>query len=266
MIRIFTILTIIFFASAFSCIARQDTTNKKPDSVAIKRLENDLDRVSQLSAERLSDSLKRSELERRVSILGTADKSQRESLMAELSLLKKRDSVHLSSQQRQIDSLRTIIKGIPVVFHSDTLYYIYAKLGSFSASDRARAVTERLERIGDAPGYASDSLKISQAEQSTDLLYGSGLLLTITDQDALWARKDRNGYTENIKKKISAALEQYRKDNSWRVILEEILLTLLVITVVIALIYLINKLFRKLSKKIISVDGRLKEGIRIKKL
>ncbi|QNR85323.1 mechanosensitive ion channel [Pedobacter riviphilus] len=264
MIRIFTVLALIICASTFNCIARQDSANKKTDSVAIKKLENDLDRVNQLSAERLSDSLKRSELERRVSILGVADKSQRESLMAELTSLKKRDSVHLSSQQHQIDSLRSIIKGIPVVFHSDTLYYIYAKLGSFSASDRARAVAERLERIGDAPGYSADSLKISPAEQSTDLLYGSSLLLSITDQDALWAKKDRNSYTAYIKKKISAALEQYRKDNSWRVILEEILLTLLVITVVIALIYLINKLFKKLSGKIISSDGRLKEGIRIK--
>ncbi|MBB6235469.1 small-conductance mechanosensitive channel [Pedobacter sp. AK013] len=264
MIRFLTFLTFFFCVSIFSCIARQDSTNKKPDSAAIKRLESDLDRVNQLSAERFSDSLKRSELERRVSILGAADKSQRESLIAELSSLKKRDSIHLSSQRHQIDSLRTIVKGAPVVFGSDTLYYIYAKLGSFSANDRARAVTERLERIGDTPGYSADSLKISTAEQSTDLLYGSSLLLSITDQDALWAKKDRKGYTESIKKKILTALEQYRKDNSWQVILEEILLTLLVVAVVILLIYLINTLFKKLSKKIISVDGRLKEGIRIK--
>jgi len=262
--RFFTILTIIFCTSIFSCFARQDSTSKKTDSVAIKRLESDLDRVNQLSAERLSDSLKRSELERRVSILGAADKSQRESLIAELSALKKKDSVHLSSQKRQIDSLRKIIKGSPVVFNSDTLYYIYAKLGSFSALDRARAVTERLERIGDISVYSADSLKISTAEQSTDLLYGSKLLLSITDQDALWAKTDRKSYTENIKKKISATLEQYRKDNSWQVILEEILLTLLVIAVVITLIYLINTIFKKIAKKILSADGRLKEGIKIK--
>ncbi|WP_316824821.1 mechanosensitive ion channel family protein [Pedobacter miscanthi] len=264
MIRFFASLALIVCISTFNCIAKQDTTGKKTDSTAIKRFDNDLDKVNQLSAERLSDSLKRSELERRVSTLGAADKSERATLMAELSSLKKRDSAHLSRQQHQIDSLRAIIKGVPVVFHSDTLYYLYAKLGSFSASDRARAVVERLERIGDAPGYSGDSLRLSLSEQSTDLLYGNSLLLSITDQDALWARKDRAGYTEYIRKKVSAALLQYRNDNGWRVILEEILLTLLVIAVVITLIYLINKLFKKISKRIISANGEPRVGIKIR--
>ncbi|WP_316848116.1 mechanosensitive ion channel family protein [Pedobacter psychrodurus] len=264
MIRFFTSLCLVFCISTFSCFAKQDTTGKKPDSTAIKRLDNDLDKVSQLSAERLSDSLKRSELERRVSTLGVSDQSERAALLSELSLLKKRDSMHLSRQQHQIDSLRAIIKGVPVVFHSDTLYYIYAKLGSFSATDRARAVVERLGRIGDAPEYSMDSLRLSSAEQSTDLLYGSNLLLSITDQDALWTRKNRADYTEEIRKRISATVLQYRKDNSWRVILEEILLTILVIAVVIILIYLINKLFKKISKKILSVEGFSGKGIKIK--
>jgi small-conductance mechanosensitive channel len=264
MTRIFTFLLVLICVPVFTCIAQEDSTNIKPDSAAIKRLDNDLDKVSQLSAERLSDSLKRSELERRVSILGVSDKSERAALLSELSLLKKRDSVHLSRQQHQIDSLRTIIKGVPVVFHSDTLYYIYTKLGSFSAGDRARAVVERLERISDASEYSMDSLRLSSAEQSTDLLYGNNLLLSITNQDALWARKDRTNYTEGIRKKISIVVQQYRKDNSWRIILEEILLTILVIVVVITLIYLINKLFKKISKKILSSEGLSGKGIKIK--
>jgi len=264
MIRFFAALCLAFCISTFTCIAKQDTTSLKPDSTAIKRLDNDLDKVSQLAAERLSDSLKRSELERRVRTLGVSDQSERAALLSELSLLKKRDSLHLSRQQHQIDSLRTIIKGVPVVFHSDTLYYIYAKLGSFSASDRARAVVERLARIGNAAEYTTDSLRLSSAEQSTDLVYGGNLLLSITDQDALWARKDRAGFSEGIKKKISTAVLQYRKDRSWRVILEEILLTVLVIVSVITLIYLINKLFKKIAKKVLSTEGLSGKGIKIK--
>jgi len=264
MSRIFTFLVSLFCILSFTSSAQQDSARTKPDSSAIKRLDNDLDRVSQLSAERLSDSLKRSELERRVNTLGASEKSERAALLSELSLLKKKDSAHRSRQQHQIDSLRAIIKGVPVIFHSDTLYYVYAKLGSFSALDRARAVVERLERIGDAPEFSMDSLRLSSAEQSTDLLYGRNLLLSITEQDALWARTDLTIYANGIRKKVSSAVQQYRKDNSWRVILEEILLTILVIVVVITLIYLINKLFKKLSKKILSIERFSGKGIRIK--
>jgi len=264
MIRIFTAFFFLFLSASITCIAQQDTTASKQDSLIDKKLDNSLDGVRQLAAERLSDSLKRSELERKVSGLGTDDNAQKAALMKELNQLKLRDSIHLARQLYQIDSLRSFIKGTPVVFNADTVFYIYAKFGSFSASDRARAITERLERISDLPAFSSDSLKLSSAEQSIDLLYGDNLLLSITDQDAMWARKDRTSYAAEIKQKVSASLDQYKKENSWQVLLKEVLLTLLVISVVIGLIYLINKLFRNLTNKLLSSENRLGKGIKIK--
>lgn len=264
MTRILTAFLFFFLSLSAICVAQKDSTVKKADSTINKKLDNSLDGVRQLAAERLSDSLKRSELERKVSVLGADDKAQKIALMKELSQLKRRDSMHLARQLAQIDSLRSFIKGTPVVFNSDSIFYIYAKFGSFSAADRARAITERLERISDTPGFSSDSLKLSSNEQSVDLLYGDNLLLSITDQDAIWARKDRNSYAAQIKKKIAASLDKYKEENSWQVLLKEILLTLLVISVVIGLIYLINRLFKKLTDRILSSDNKLGKGIKIK--
>nr|WP_276897997.1 mechanosensitive ion channel family protein [Pedobacter kyonggii] len=263
MVKIFT-LSISLLIFALLNTLQQDSTSKKSDSLNTRKLNSELDKVSQLSAERLSDSLKRSELERRVSNLGDKDRIEKNTLIQELSLLRKKDSVHLSRQLAQIDSLRGVIKASPVRFASDTLFNIYARLGSFSAADRARAVSERLERIGDLGGFSADSLRLSNAEQSTDLIYGGTLILSITDQDALWARKDRNAYAKEISEKIAASLKKYRMDNSWQVLLREILLTFLVIGVVIGLIYLINKLFGKLSGRFLSAESRLGKGIKIK--
>lgn len=264
MIRIFISLVFLLTLTVFNCDAQQDTAKLKSDSISNKNINNELNKVNQISAERLSDSLKRFELERRVSILGITDATERKNLMDELSSLKKRDAKHLANQLHQIDSLRKKIIGTPVVFNMDTLYVIYARLGSFSAKDRAKAIIERLERIGDEPELPSDSLQLSTADQSTDLIYGNTLLLSITDQDALWARKERSAYTAEIKTKVAASLEKYRHEISWQIILKEILLTALVIGTVIGLIFLINKLFERIAKKIISVDGRHKDGIKIK--
>lgn len=264
MIRIFISLVFLLTLTVFNCDAQQGTARLKSDSISNKNINNELNKVNQISAERLSDSLKRFELERRVSILGITDATERKNLMDELSSLKKRDAKHLANQLHQIDSLRKKIIGTPVVFNMDTLYVIYARLGSFSAKDRAKAIIERLERIGDEPELPSDSLQLSAADQSTDLIYGNTLLLSITDQDALWARKERSAYTAEIKTKVAASLEKYRHEISWQIILKEILLTALVIGTVIGLIFLINKLFERIAKKIISVDGRHKDGIKIK--
>ncbi|CAH0169062.1 Small-conductance mechanosensitive channel [Pedobacter sp. Bi27] len=264
MTKFFTLSIFLLNAAVSIYTFGQDSTTLKSDSLKNGKLENEFNKVNQLSAERLSDSLKRAELEQRVSALGTTDKLQRESLMAELKSLKKRDSIHRFRQISQIDSLRKIIKGVPVVFNGDTIYFIYAKLGSFSATDRAKAVADRLERVGDGANFSSDSLKLIPAEQTTDLLYGNTLLLSITDQDALWARSDRTLYTAEIKKRVVAALDKYVHDTSWQVLLREILLTILVVAVVIGLIYLINRLFRKISTKFFSAEGRFKDGIKIK--
>lgn len=263
MVKIFT-LSISLFISAQLNTPLQDSIGKKFDSLNTKKLNSELDKVSQLSAERLSDSLKRAELERRVSTLGDRDRIEKNTLMAELSLLRKKDSVHLSRQIAQIDSLRRIIKAAPVRLSDDTLFNIYARLGSFSAADRAKAISERLERIGDLAGFSADSLRLSKAEQSTDLVYGRTLILSVTDQDALWARKNRNAYAKEISEKVAVSLKKYRSDNSWQVLLREILLTFLVIGVVIGLIYLINKLFAKISGRFLSSESRLGKGIKIK--
>ena len=244
--------------------AQSDSIKKPVDSTQIIKMNNGLDRVSQLSAERISDSLKRSVLQKQVDALGKGDKAERDRLLLELGTLRKKDSLQQVRQVKQIDSLRKFIKGVPVVFNRDTLFYIYAKLGSFSASDRAQAIATRLEKIADAPAFHADSLKLSTAESSIDLVYGNNLLLSLTEEDAIWAKKDLTTLSSVVKTLVGKSITTYRKENSWQVIVKEILLTLLVITVVIGLVYLVNRMFKLVTTRLLKSEGRFKEGIRIK--
>ncbi|QIL41215.1 mechanosensitive ion channel family protein [Pedobacter sp. HDW13] len=262
--RLFTLHLFALVFLGTQLYAQTDSLKKPVDSTQIKKMNSGLDRVSQLSAERIADSLKRDVLQKQVNALGKGDDTERNRLLLELGALKKKDSLQQVKQVKQIDSLRKFIKGVPVVFNRDTLFYIYAKLGSFSAADRAQAIANRLEKIAGGTTFHTDSLKLSQAESSIDLIYGNNLLLSINEEDAIWAKKDINTLSADVKAAVGKSVINYRDENSLQVIIKEILLTLLVIAVVIGLVYLVNRLFRTLTAKLLKSEGRLKDGIRIK--
>lgn len=261
---IYTLFFLGFFFCFSTLYAQSDISKKTIDSLLDKKINGELDQVSQISAERLSDSLKRSELQHQVEALGKEDNTERNRLMKALGDLRKKDSLQQVKQVKQIDSLRKFINGTPVIFNRDTLFYIYAKLGSFSANERAQAIALRLKKLIENPQFYADSLKLNDAERSSDLVYGNNILLSITEEDAIWAKKRRDPFSVEIKNKIASVILKYRDETSWQVIAKELLLTLLVISVVISLIYLVNKLFKLVSSKLIKNEGRLKDGIRIK--
>ena len=119
--RIVALLLLIFVNFSSGLNAQTVRDNKLTDSLKNKRIDGDLDKVSQLSAERLSDSLKATGLQRQVDALGTQDDAERSRLMLVLSSLRRKDSLQQERQIKQIDSLRKFIKGAPVIFNRDTI-------------------------------------------------------------------------------------------------------------------------------------------------
>lgn len=233
-------------------------------SIASKERDKQLNTVTQLSLERLSDSLKRTELKNKVADLKPEDADQKAALLKELNLLKKQDSIHLVKQKEKIDSLRKFVKAFPVKFDRDTLFYLYAKLGSFTATDRADALATRMEEIADDLRFSKDSILVVEAEQTLDLVYKSKLLTSVSEQDALWANQDRTKLADSLKTVIGSAIITYQKNNSWQTLLKEILLSLLVLVVVVILIYGVNRFFARFKEKIKLRTPLFEEGVKIK--
>ncbi len=67
--------------------------------------------------------------------------------LSRLAELAKRDSARKSEQQHRIDLLKKTAAPHPVTISNDTLFYLYTRLGSFNASERAAAISARLKRI-----------------------------------------------------------------------------------------------------------------------
>lgn len=95
-----------------------------------------------------------------------------------------------SSAIAQTNSQKTTVQqqkipgGTPVVFEGDTLFFLYSKLGPYSASERAAAITQRLEAIIELSDFEPDSLRVNEADVTYDIRYKDRIVLTITQQDA----------------------------------------------------------------------------------
>lgn len=98
-----------------------------------------------------------------------------------------KESLRLTEKKAQIDSLRPTAKGYPVNgFFNDTLFTVYTKLGSFTAKDRADAISVRIKNIADQLEFNVDSIKIAAAETTFDLVNGESIIMSISENEALW--------------------------------------------------------------------------------
>jgi len=235
----------------------QDTTHNKAIGAQFNRLQ-------QLQAEHVADSLKKEALEIQLSMLKSTDNLKKSVLQRELEELKGQDSLRAAKQKRQVDSLRKIVKGYPVVFFNDTLFSVYNRQGSFSARDRATAITQRLEKISEEHFFSGDSLKVIEVEQTTDLQYGNILIMSIAEIDAVWMETQRAKLAGLYKEHIVKAIENYQHETSWQTLLKEAGLALVVIIAAGLVIYALQRIFNWSQQKFIAQKGKLIKGLRIK--
>lgn len=161
------------------------------------------------------------------------------------------DSLKVAEQRRSIDSLRAVTPGVPVVVDGDTLFTLYAARGGYSAHDRAETASEILLKIGKDMRLRRDSVHTLENGDYTDIMYGNKVILTLTDQDALWQGTSRQELAGNYSLIFDAKIKKLKEDNSFLQIVKRVALFILVLVVQYLLFRLTNYLFRKLRRKII---------------
>ncbi len=151
MIRILSFI-IFFSACMLTCmnplLAQKDTNALKRNRAAVKQadsekvqiLTNQNEEFRAIQVDRLGDSLRllqlKKELER-----DTIDRKKKQALSAERDQIITRDTIRYRQLRRKVDSARASITGFPVVLGDDTLFFVYARLGSpFCKSPRRRCV------------------------------------------------------------------------------------------------------------------------------
>ena len=169
------------------------------------------------------------------------------------------DSVKLSQQRQRIDSLRQFTKGVPVIAEGDTLFYLFTKRGGYAPQQRAQMTGAAIEEIGKRFNLRPDSVSIDHSDIVSDLMYGNKVLLSLTDQDALWEGVSRDSLAKERRQNVITKLHEMKAENTvWRMA-KRILYFLLVIVGQYLLFRLTNWLFRKLKVRILRLkDTKIK--------
>lgn len=150
------------------------------------------------------------------------------------------------------------IDGTPVMLAGEKLFVIQAQVGSFSAAERAQAVTQRIEAFANNGAIPVEALKVEDQDYSTSITAGDKLLFTITEADAKAAGKAQSQLAREYTRHLQTVIQQYRQERSSKSILLGALYTVLVTIALLILLTLLSRAFtRLLSQRAASAETRL---------
>lgn len=249
---------------AFSANGQPDSL-KQSDSLNANLLKEYDNKLKLIEQQRLEDSIKKSDLELQLSQLKTTDNLKKEELQKQLQEINSAEAKRIADKKAKIDSLRINAKSFPVLgFFNDTLFLIYSKLGSFSAHDRALAITERISKLKDDYSFSENTLTIVESETTFDIVNGESILMSISENDALWNNTTSKELAEKYRSAITDDVLKYKKETSFVTLLKEIGLAILVMAILITLLYYVNKFFKWTESKIKEQEGKKINGLKIR--
>ncbi len=272
LLRVICLLSLFIPLTVNLLLAQTDSSLKKEnlsakntvDSEKNIILSNQSEEFQNIKADQLGDSIRLLELKNEILQLGTSDKSKKQALYDEQDRIRIKDSIRKVLQKLKIDSLRSFVNGFPVALGEDTLFYVFTKLGSYSPKERAQVVSDRIDRLANEYYYKEDSLVVIPTELTTDISYGEGTIVSVSELDAIWMNTTKEKLAEEYKSKIAQAIKTYKIQNSFQTIFKEILLAVLVLILLVLIIYFTNRLFWWIKSKINNQRGDRIKGIKIR--
>tara|TARA_R100000935_G_scaffold55682_1_gene85905 strand:- start:24436 stop:26319 length:1884 start_codon:yes stop_codon:yes gene_type:complete len=268
MARILLAFTMLFTVTI--SIAQTDST--ATDSIAKPAIDSSevaqksfQKKLENLERQRLIDSIKKAELEAQIKDLKNSDPDQKDKLQAQINALNAQETDRLAQKKKEIEALRNSTKGYPVLgFFDDTLFNVYTKLGSFSAQERADAISRRVKTLPNNFRYTSDSLTVHTVENSSDITYGEQIIMSVSQSDALWENSSTENLATAYRDKIATSVTEYKEEvNIWTLV-KEIGLAILVLIAIWFLIKYIIKFFKWSAKKIESQEDKRIKGVKLK--
>jgi small-conductance mechanosensitive channel len=133
--------------------------------------------------------------------------------------------------------------GAPVLVDSDTLFFVSARILSFSPEDRARTINEKLRRIIEDRSIKPDSITIQETEAGSEIAVNDMIIMTVTDADAASARMDRNNLAGTILTRIRTTVNTVRGEHSVKRLVTGAVYALITLIGLILASWVIKRLF-----------------------
>jgi small-conductance mechanosensitive channel len=157
------------------------------------------------------------------------------------------------------------IDGFPVMLDGKTLFFIRRGVSSFSAEERANAITRRIERIAQNDSIPIENLTIEQIpdDNSLYLSIDQEVILTVTERDAKAYRSTPEVLAQQALQKIQVAIAQYRQDRKPEQLLKNIIYTVIATFSFLIISFAVIKISGKLFPFIRRLIESLTPGIQI---
>lgn len=254
----FLSILIVILMSAFSCLMAQqeeisksasDSLVQENDSINRLLLEDYKNRLLEIDSIRRLDSIRQVKLEEQLASLKTTDNLKKEEIQKQLADIQQREIDRVARKKAQVDSLRNVATAYPVIgVLNDTIFSLYARLGSFTPKERAKNLSARIEILYDDDFMNPDSLYISSVDNYRDIMYQDKILMSVTETDAIWNDKTIDELAQEYLQLIQQSIKNARIENSLPRLLTRIGLVIATLFILILMITGVNKLFGYLTK------------------
>lgn len=156
--------------------------------------------------------------------------------------------------------------GAPVVVSGQTLFYVPARMFTFSPEDRAKIIADRVQGLAGQTPAQIRAVHAEDAETTTAILAGDVVIATVTDADALAAGKPRQQLAKEYTQVIQRAAMALRDEHSPHTIVLGAVYSLIATVLLVAILGLLGLGFRRLYAKFKSWHGVYIRSIRIQQL
>lgn len=248
-------LTLVFIGVV--ALAQAGNVAQTSDSLNSAALHSYHRQMADIERNRIADSVKKADLEAQLKRLKTTDNLQKEELLRKLKEIADNEQQRIAAKKARIDSLRRSAKGYQVVgVMEDTLFTLYARLGSLTAQERAANISRRIQKLYDDDFLKVDSILVVKSENAYDIVYGEMVVMSVTENDALWSGENLLALTTHYHKAIKDSIVKARQENSLKKLGIRIGLVLLVIALTWLIFWAIGRGYRRLLLHIRTNKGR----------
>ena len=222
---------------------------QQPDSLSQQEIRKELETIKQF---RQKDSIRIAMLLNEIQLLINNEKNT--------------PSITNSSttNEKEIEKLRNKMRGRPIVFEKDTLYYLYTSYGPYDIDTRVKYVEEKLKELYNDPYFVADSIKIKPAGDYLSVMYNDKTITGVSMVDALWENSSQTELAQRYANIIKNTIVKYKEQNSLKSVLIRLAELLLVFFITFILVWAINRLFDFLKKITLNSEHRFLTSIRIR--
>jgi mscS mechanosensitive ion channel len=226
------------------------------DSLTQKEIQNELETIRQF---RQKDSMRIAILLNEIQEILHNENNQNRNLLSSPT-----DSVTILKRKKEIENLRVKMRGKPIVFEKDTLYYLYSSYGPYDVDTRVKYIEDKLKEIYEDPFFIADSIKVKPLGDYLAVMYKEKAIAGITMVDALWENSTQSELANRCAEVIKNTIIKYKERNSVKSILIRLGELVLVLFIAFVLVWAINRLFHFLKRIIINSEHRFLTGIRVR--